>query len=211
MTNFNETFKHLNGSDANEEIRTIMQVVQGPCNSILYFESDVTLDENLDFDFIENFCSTEGIEFQFIVVNGNLTVNGRINLPEEHPGLIVTGFTKAHTLEGSDCEIYIQDGEFDYFVHGDYASGILEAGTVKTQFVINTDHHLVINSSTAIFINNGSQVVDDYPYVYSRSDFPSTFVEEVLSGNHLDMDKFYVLLKDNKNVFRSDANRLNNE
>ena len=156
MQKFKDDFRTILVEESSEEIKEILQISEGNYKSILYFEGDIILNENLDFEFIEEFCVDKNLEFQVIVVNGNLTVNGRINLSEYHPALIVTGHTKAHTLEGGDCEIYIQDGIIDYFVLGNFNSGILHTKKIKTQFVINNEHHLIVDCEDAIFINIGS-------------------------------------------------------
>ncbi|WP_299326108.1 hypothetical protein [uncultured Maribacter sp.] len=203
MEEFKDVYKNITVDNSSEEIKKILQIAEGNYESILYLEGDIILNESLDFEFIEEFCVDKNLEFQIIIVNGNLTVNGRINLSEYHPGLIVTGHTKAHTLEGGDCEIHIQDGIIDYFVLGNFNSGILHTKKIKTQFIINNEHHLIVDCEDAIFINIGSSLVDNYKYHYSRSDLSSKFIPEVIFEKYLDNDEFYNFLKAGKEVFKS--------
>lgn len=203
-SNFKETFKYLTYEEASEEVKGLLKYIEGDCETILYFENNVVLNEDLNYDFFQKFSEKENINFQFIVINGDLTVNGCIDLSEDYPGLIVTGFTKAQTLEGGDCEIYIEDGAFDYYVYGHYNHGILKTGNVKTQFVINSDHHLIVSSKKAIFIDIYSDYGDDYDYY--ASDIATNFIAEVLDEDErIDISKFYKYLKANKKVMKANA------
>lgn len=204
-SNFYEKYQHIKVDEASDEIKELLKEVQGNCESILYFEGNIAI-EYLDYFFIKEFKEKEGLSFDFIVVNGDLTVEGGIDLFEYYPGLIVSGFTKAKILVGGDCEIYIKDGKFDYYVCGHHNDGVLATGKVDTQFVINSGHALEVTSDNAIFINAYSDHGDGYDYYFS--DIPDNFVAEVLDENgDLDMDmvEFYSLLSKGKNVLKPNA------
>jgi hypothetical protein len=114
-----------------------------------------------------------------IVVTGNLTVAGDIELDESRPGLYVAGTTRAETLVGGDAEIYIGDGAFTYLVYGHYNHGILETGTVATPWVINSGHDLRVKAPDAYHIDNYG---DDADSDFSRNNIVAAFVSQVVDA-----------------------------
>jgi Leucine-rich repeat (LRR) protein len=163
---------------------------QGSYETVLLFAGDAVFDGDLPTD----------VGVDLIVVTGNLTVNGRIALYDSTPGLFVRGKTTAETLEGGDCEIYIDTGTFKYFVYGYYNDGILETGKVEVPWVINSDHDLRVSSDTAKRIDNFSDN-DRYDFTRRRN-IGESFVKEVLDkeGEKIDIEAFYAQLAAGKPV-----------
>jgi hypothetical protein len=156
---------------------------QGSYETVLLFDGDLAVEG----DFLPAVAAMTDIEPDLIVISGDLTVNGKIELYEYTPGLFVGGFTQAETLGGGDCEIYIQDGAFTYFIHGYYNDGILKTGAVNVPWVINNDHCLVTTAPDALF-------VDTYGSAYGRH--TEVFVPEVLDKyNAIDVHLFLKRLR----------------
>jgi len=167
---------------------------QGRYRTVLLFAGDLTIDGDL----LPAVGKLTDERFDLIVVTGNLTVGGRIALYESLPGLFVRGTTTAETLEGGDCEIYIGDGTFTYFVYGYYNDGTLETGTVEVPWVINSNHDLRVSSGTAKRVDNYGD--DDNCDFTRRRNIGQSFVADVLDDDELDIGKLYTHLKAGKRV-----------
>ncbi|MEV8633731.1 hypothetical protein AB0395_18935 [Streptosporangium sp. NPDC051023] len=153
---------------------------QGSYENVLLFDGDLVLDV-LDGDFLESVVAADGQEADIIAVAGDLTVTGQIALYEYTPGLYVGGFTRAETLEGGDCEIYVKDGAFTHLVYGYYNDGTLETGEIETPWVINSDHDLRVNAPGAYRVDN-MDYVDDADF--SRENIAASFVAEVVDSEY---------------------------
>jgi hypothetical protein len=166
----------------------------GDHETILLFEGDLTVEG----DFRPAIRAMTDAVPDFIVVAGDLTVSGRIELYDYTPGLYVGGFTRAETLEGGDCEIYINDGVFTCLVYGSYNNGTLETGEIEVPWVINNDHDLRVTAPNAIFIDNyGSEYGRQNKIVdFDRPNFTEAFVPEVLDkDDSIDVSLFLERLR----------------
>jgi Leucine-rich repeat (LRR) protein len=154
---------------------------QGSYDSVLYFGGDVTVDGDL----------LDGVpdDAEVIVVAGDLTVSGRVACYEYTPALYVGGYTRAQTLEGGDAEVYVSDGEFTGFVYGYYNDGILHTGTVRTPWVIRSDHDMEVTAPDAYLVDNYG---DDDDADFTRENIADCFVPEVVDAKYgsLDMRRF---------------------
>lgn len=155
---------------------------QGDYDTVLLFAGDVTLDGA----FLDAVAALGGADADLVAVAGNLTVRGPIELYEGFPGLYVGGHTTADTLEGGDCEIYIQDGTFKYLVYGYYNDGILSAaGTVAVPWVINSDHHLAVEADGACWVDNYG---DSNTADFDSKTIVDAFVSEVVNPEYYQLD-----------------------
>lgn len=160
---------------------------------VLLFDGGVALAGEL----LEALGETDPPSTDLIAVRGDLTVHGRILLPERFPGLYVSGFTRADTLEGGDSRIYIGDGAFRYFVSGYYNDGVLSAGTVQTPWVINEDHDLRLAAADAYWIDNHA---DSDDADFTPSNIAASFVPEVVERDQVDRDALLEHLRAGKQV-----------
>jgi Leucine-rich repeat (LRR) protein len=173
---------------------------QGSYETVLFLEGNVAIDG----DFFKAISKLTEKEFEIIAVKGDLTVSGRIALYESLPGLYVSGATSGDTLEGGDCEIYVQDGTFKYFVYGYYNDGTLDAGKVVTPWVINSNHDLRVTSEGARTIDNYG---DDDDYEFGSENIGESFAKGVLSkdGSEIKIDSFLAHLMKGKPVLKAGA------
>jgi hypothetical protein len=146
--------------------------------TVLLFDGDLTVEG----DFLTAAAAMVDGEFDVIAVSGNLTVNGEIALYESTPSLYVGCFTQAETLEGGDCEIYINDGAFTYLVYGYYNDGILETGQIEVPWVINSDHDLRVAAPNALFIDNYHNHDDNADF--GGANIAESFVAELVDTEY---------------------------
>ncbi len=165
------------------------------------YESILFITGSLDLegDFLEAIAEINDDEPELIVIDGDLDVKGRIALYDSTPGLFVTGTTRAQTLEGGECEIFIQDGTFEFLVYGESDEGVLAAGKVGTRWVINSGHDLRIKAKDAVWIDNEG---DSEDYNFNSENIEDFFVEEVLDGKQIDVEAFLERLMDGESVLK---------
>lgn len=170
-------------------------------DNILFFDGDLVLEGGF-LDAVAGTGSLDGVDL--VVVTGDLTVSGPIALYASLPGLYVGGTTRAETLEGGDCEIYIQDGTFTHLVYGDYNNGILETRTVETPWVINYDHDLRVSAPGARLVDNYG---DDDDADFSSENIVESFVAEVVDpeDESIDVPEFLERLRAGLPVLRPGA------
>lgn len=171
---------------------------QGGYRSVAYFPGDVSIKG----DFLAGIAKLVTGEYSVIAIEGDLKVDGRIRLYDSRPGLYVGGSTTAETLEGGDCEAYLQDGRFTYFVYGYYNDGTLETSTVDTPWVINSNHDLRVDAPNAKTIDNYG---DDDDADFGEANIATSFVAAVRDGDEIDVEKFYKRLKARKPVLVAGA------
>ncbi len=184
---------------ASERLGGTLGVFEGSYASVLLFDGDLALDG----DFLAALPKIEKQRFDIVAVRGNLTVSGSIALYDERPGLWVGGVTRAETLEGGDCEIYIGAGKLDYIVYGEYNHGILDTGAVEVPWVINSDHDMRVNAPGARWINNFG---NDDDYDFGTDNIAESFVPEVLdkSGSRIAVGAFVKHLRAKRPVLLGD-------
>lgn len=170
-------------------------------DNVLLFDGDLVLEGGF-LDVVAGTGSLDDVDL--VVITGDLTVSGPIALYGSLPGLYVGGTTRAETLEGGDCEIYIQDGAFTHLVYGDYNNGILETRTVKTPWVINYDHDLRVSAPGARLVDNYG---DDDDADYGIKNIVESFVAEVVDpeDESIDVPEFLERLRVGLPVLRPRA------
>lgn len=170
-------------------------------DNVLLFDGDLALEGGF-LEAVAGIGSPDDVDL--VVITGDLTVSGPIALYGSLPGLYVGGSTRAETLEGGDCEIYIQDGAFTHLVYGDYNNGILETRTVETPWVINYDHDLRVTAPGARLVDNYG---DDDDADFGSRNIVEAFVAEVVDpeDESIDVPEFLERLRAGLPVLRPGA------
>ena len=197
-----QSFELLSFEDADKRCDLALSAnFQGRYSRVIFFEGNTIFGEDL----LKAVSKLTKETIDQIIVHGDLTVKGRIALYENTPGLYVSGTTRAQTLEGGDCEIYVQDGTFEYLVYGYYNDGILETGNVTVPWIINSNHDLRV-------MNKGARTVDNYDddddCEFGSDNISESFVKSVLDedGTGLQVDAFLKYLMKGKPVLKTGAN-----
>ncbi|MFG3702532.1 hypothetical protein ACGF5C_32355 [Micromonospora sp. NPDC047620] len=159
-------------------VQALSASFEGNYDNVLLFDGDLVLEGDF-LDAVAGIGSLDDVDL--VVITGDLTVSGPIALYEFLPGLYVGGTTRAETLEGGDCEIYIQDGTFTHLVYGYYNDGILEACTVETPWVINYNHDLSVSAPDARLVDNYG---NDDNADFGSENIVESFVTEVVDPEY---------------------------
>jgi len=172
-------------------------------DAVLLFEGDTIIDADIKDNSIEEvfFNGERSTEEELIIVNGNLTVNGSIELFAEtgYPALLILGDVHCEQLHSNDGLTHIKgDAHIKYAFSGTYNHGtIVIEGTTNVPYVFNSDHMSDINpSDTAILVNT---------YNNSSEDIERVFVEEVCNGDEIEMEAFVAHLAAGKNPLKEGA------
>jgi hypothetical protein len=166
----NPPVERLSFSEADARLGGALSATfEGGYKTVALFDGDLTVD------------TLDAAGCELIAVAGDLTVRGPIELYEYHPGLYVGGYTRAETLEGGDCEIYIGDGSFTHLVYGYYNDGILQTGTVEVPWVIRSDHDMRVTAPGAFLVDNFGHDADAH---FAGETIPAAFVPEVVDPQH---------------------------
>ncbi|MFD0042464.1 hypothetical protein ACFVIZ_33030 [Streptomyces anulatus] len=186
-------------------VQALSASFEGNYDNVLLFDGDLVLKGGF-LDAVAGIGSLDDVGL--VVITGDLTVSGPIALYGSLPGLYVGGTTRAETLEGGDCEIYIQDGTFTHLVYGDYNNGILETCTVETPWVINYDHDLRVDAPGARLVDNYG---DDDDADFGSENIGESFVAEVVDpeGESIDVPEFLERLRAGLPVLRPGARTAN--
>ncbi|MGW1659251.1 leucine-rich repeat domain-containing protein [Streptomyces atratus] len=205
MTN-NPAPERLSFTEADTRLEQALDAsFEGHYDNVLLFDGDLVLEGDFS-DAVAGIGSLDDVDL--VVITGDLTVSGPIALYASLPGLYVGGTTRAETLEGGDCEIYIQDGTFTYLVYGDYNSGILETCTVETPWVINFDHDLRVDAPGARVVDNCG---DDDEADFGSENIVESFVAEVVDPEYesIKVPEFLERLRAGLPVLRPGARTAN--
>src|ERR1044072_9232645 len=147
-------------------------------NRIILFEGDTIITGNLSSDWaeaiLEELKADTDLSSVLIMINGNLTVEGDINIGDYHPLLIVNGNVHCNVLKSGDDTIHITgDAHIKYAFFGNYNDGsITIGGTTYVPYVLNSDHHSNIKPQGAILINTYSDHNDFFEYDYTQEVLP---------------------------------------
>lgn len=174
----------LSFADADARLGCVLSdTFGGEYETVLLVDGDVVLDG----DFLEA-VGELGIapeDYEIVVISGDLTVTGAIEMWASYPALYVGGYTRADTLIGADAEVYIHDGAFTHLVCGQYNDGILETGIVQTPWVINSNHSLLVTAPGALVVDNYGENVDAD---FTKSNIMESFVPEVVLPEYHELD-----------------------
>src|SRR3954464_4594836 len=97
---------------------------------VLFFDGDVTINGSFDIDWAKSVLADLGentsVDGLLIVVKGNLTVAGEINIEDTHPTLLVMGNVHCDVLISGDDSIHITgDAHIKYVLYGHYNDGMI--------------------------------------------------------------------------------------
>lgn len=181
------------------------------CNALV-FDSDISIDGNLDISWIEKKLSEIDKSNQsdsfLILILGNLKVSGDVNFENEYlsPSLLVLGSLECEFLVAYDELFYVsQNLKIKYLLYGK-GNGVLQVkGITNVPYIINNNHTSKIKAIESLIINNAnSDSTDKYlKYKYTYEDIENVFVEEVLTFDYaIDANKFLTFLKANTAVLK---------
>lgn len=181
-------------------------------NRVIYVEGDFTINGNLTSDWAEATLEELGedtdLSSVLIMINGNLTVEGDINIGDYHPLLVVTGNVHCNVLKSGDDTIHISgDAHIKYAFYGNYNDGsITIGGTTYVPYVLNSDHHSNIKPQGAILINTYSDHNDFFEYDYTQEVLPKVMVPATFDKNdEFDEWLFIDLVKTGQSPFVKSA------
>ncbi len=208
--------KHPHKFITEEEVHEIFDVEKFdpigtlPYDTVLVLEGDITLDGDLTLDSIEDliFDGERETEEELIIVKGNLTIKGDLDLGEEYPNIVVMGDLHCDVLNSSDDLIHVTgDAHVKYVFNGNYNHGqIVVEGTTHVPYVLNSDHCSDIKPvDSAIIINYYSNYDDFFDNDYYDADLPNVLVEEALYDGEMDYEQFIEVVKAGKSPFKEGA------
>lgn len=139
-----------------------------------------------------------------IVINGNLQLNGGIcNLEGDYGiALIVSGDVLADYVVGGGSEIYLL-GHTDVhsFVVGHYNHGILEINDINVAVEVNSDHHSVIYGEIGYKFDDYHFLHDELGKIYvDKNDFAQLEYDEEEAYYSISIDDFNEELMKNDDV-----------
>jgi len=175
---------------------------------IIYFEGDTIINGNLTADWAEAILKSLNEDTHLgdvlIMVNGNLTVEGDINVGDYHPLLLVLGNVHCDVLKSGDDTIHISgDAHIRYAFFGNYNDGsITIEGTTHVPYVLNSDHDSNIKPEGAILINTYSDHNDFFDYDYTLEVLPQVMVPATFNKHdEFDEWQFIDLVKAGQSPF----------
>lgn len=175
---------------------------------VIFFDGDTTINGDLNYEWAKSILeeSKEDTDLSsvLIMINGNLTVVGDINISDYHPLLVVTGNVHCNVLKSGDDTIHISgDAHIKYAFFGNYNDGsITIGGTTYVPYVLNSDHDSNIKPQGAILINTYSDHNDFFEYDYTQEVLPKVMVPAAFDENEeFDVWKFIDLVKAGQSPF----------
>jgi len=170
------------------------------------YEQSLTVKGDLNLDLDNSTLGCVGI-----VVQGNLVVEGNIvNYGDGGVNLCVEGNTEANNLIASDAYINLSMAHFKYFTIADYNHGLLQIDTLKTQFMLNSDHDTRIADEYSVEVSIGGRMRtggrveidiqdlakywdenDIFPEAFSNDTFPNGFSLEEPASHNKNFDESY--------------------
>lgn len=199
--------KKINGEELTKTY-DIIKYIGALCDNDLFVETasvydgDIVIDGDLTADFFDG-------DVDFVLVNGNLTVNGDINPDEEtFPNLLILGNLSGNNLQNGE-ELVAISGNLDikYVINTTYNSGGLKVdGKTKAQYLINNDHWLILPNLEVAFkilVSNDEQIDDAIEYDILKSDFIEKVQPKYLiEGVDVNMPQLIQDVKKGKEVFK---------
>lgn len=168
---------------------------------IIFFDGATTIAGDLTSDWAEAILEELKEDTDpgnvLIMVNGNLTVEGDINIGDFHPLLLVLGNVHCDVLKSGDDTIHITgDAHIKYAFFGNYNDGSITIGGITyVPYVLNSDHHSNISPQGAILINTYSDHNDFFEYDYTQEVLPQVMAPATFKNNNFDVWKFIELVK----------------
>ena len=151
-------------------------------DSVLVIEGDTIIQQTINDDSIEAlfFANDRTSSEELIIINGNLTVEGDIDISEDFPCLLVVGDLHCDNLHSNDnCTDVTGDAHIKYVFDGNYNHGaVMVHGTTHVPYLLNSDHCSTLTpSKKTILINYCNQQDDFFTYDYYRSDLANILVK----------------------------------
>jgi Leucine-rich repeat (LRR) protein len=181
-------------------------------NRIIFVDGDITIKGDLSADWavaiLEELKEDTYLGSVLIMINGNLTVEGDINIGDYHPVLLVLGNVHCDVLKSGDDTIHITgDAHIKYAFYGYYNDGTINIdGITYVPYVLNSDHSSNIKPEGAILINTYGDSNDFFEYDYTREALPQAFIREVFDDkDEFDVYKFIDLVKSGQSPFNEGA------
>jgi hypothetical protein len=178
----NNLFEYLNFNDVKVKMgnENFVLPFKNKYTKVMYCDDDCFIDGNFDY-FYRDKIKNQGNEFDCIIINGDLIVTNEIFI-DESVALYVKGFTKAKQFGFSNCEVNLKNAEIINCVYGEGENAIFEIDELSTQFIINNEATLLVNTTDAIFINNYDDQVffKGINYHYTTANLNEIFIDEIL-------------------------------
>lgn len=177
-------------------------------DTVLVFEGDTVIDADINHHSIKAvfFKNKRETEEELIIINGNLTVKGTLDISEEYPGLLVLGDLHCDVLCSNDNCINVTGDAFVKYVYdGNYNHGSITVdGTTHVPYLLNSDHCSSLNPSPkTILINYYGDYDDFFTYDYYAEDLPNILTKGIMDDDDFDSEKFIARVKTGKSPFKS--------
>lgn len=179
---------------------------------VIFVDGDITIKGNLSADWavavLEELKEDTYLGSVLIMINGNLTVEGDINIGDYHPVLLVLGNVHCDVLKSGDDTIHITgDAHIKYAFYGCYNDGTINIdGTTYVPYVLNSDHSSNIKPEGAILINTYGDRNDFFEYDYTREVLSQTFIRAAFDDKEeFDEYRFIDIVKSGQSPFNEGA------
>jgi predicted DNA-binding WGR domain protein/Leucine-rich repeat (LRR) protein len=177
-------------------------------DTVLVFEGDTIIEADITHDSISTvfFNKDRKTEEELIIINGNLTVKGNLDISEEYPGLLVLGDLHCEVLCSNDnCINVTGDAFVKYAYDGNYNHGSITIdGTTHVPYLLNSDHDSGLNPGPkTILINYYGDYDDFFIYDYYAEDLPNILTKGIMDGDDFDAENFIARVKTGKSPFKS--------
>ncbi len=186
------TFKIISGEDLKNEI-DIIDYMGDLCDNSLYVGKVIFIDGDLEVDGDFTFKKVTELDSvaDFMLIKGNLVVNGDMNpLEETFPNILVLGDMFANNIQSGE-ELLMVNGNVSVknMLSGSYSHGGLKVnGTVTAKYIINNEHMMLLPNVKANYVINPIDDLDDIdveydplPYNYFKKDLLEKLESEYLT------------------------------
>lgn len=182
-------------------------------DTVVLIEGDVTIGQSITDDSINAifFDNDRTSSEELIIINGNLTVEGDIDISEDFPCLLTIGDLHCNNLHSNDnCIDVTGDAHIKYVFEGNYNHGaVMVHGTTHVPYLLNSDHCSTLTpSKKTILINYYNQQDDFFTYDYYRSDLANILVKGLAEIDKeddyatLDVEAFVKRVQSGKSPFK---------
>lgn len=210
----NMEFKRITGEELKSKVN-ILDYLGELCDNELYVGTAIFVDGDYetDGDFTNDTLAQwdPNQEADFLLINGNLSVNGNFNPGEEtFPNIVILGNLTADNLQNGE-ELVAVNGDLTVknMIYGSYNhGGMIVNGTTTATYVINYDHQMIIpNLHAELAVNAYRDDVnpryDQVSYNMLKTELLEKVKAEYLSDyGGVDMDKLVLDLRNEITVFK---------
>lgn len=203
------TPKLMSSEEINEQFD--MSSYEVDYERVIFFDGDTVIAEGLSADWarevLKDLNEDDSTDDILIMVNGNLNVEGNINIGDYHPHLLVLGNVHCEVLKSGDDTIHITgDAHIKYAFYGYYNDGSIDIeGTTYVPYVLNSDHASSVKPSGAVLINLYSDHNDFFEYDYTSGVLAEVMIPDVFDKEEVNVWKFIDLVKAGKSPFKEGA------